>query len=93
MEPPRWADRPDAASMNLRDLAERAVWTFVQAFTALLIMAPVLELDVSTLKAAAVSGVSALVTLLSNVARARLAVLPDPGAGLPGLPTGGKPEA
>lgn len=72
--------------MNLRDLLERLVWTFVAAAAGNLGAAPFLDVD--AVNAAAMAGVGALISAVLIIARARLAVLPDPGAGLPGLPTG-----
>ncbi len=87
--------------IRARDLIERIVWTFVAAFLGSLLGAPlvleVLEgladvsIDISALQAMLVSATFAGVTAAANVvlviARWRLSVLPDPGAGLPGLPT------
>lgn len=70
--------------MNLRDLAERLFWTVVAA--ALTNLGSVGLLDVAAWKAAALAAINGAVTFLLVVARQRLAVLPDPGAGLPGLP-------
>lgn len=71
--------------MNLKDLAERLLWTVLAAFAGGLTVGGLV--DLSTLDAAIVAGASAGVNFLTIVARARLAVLPDPGAGLPGLRT------
>ncbi len=86
--------------IRARDLAERVFWTFVAAFLGSLVGAPlvlqVLEgladvsIDISALQAILVSatfaGVTAAANVLLVIARWRLSVLPDPGAGLPGLP-------
>ena len=71
--------------MNLRDTAERLFWTLVAAFLGALGVSDVL--DISALDAALAATAAAGVNFLLLVARARLAVLPEPGAGLPGLPT------
>jgi len=71
--------------MNLRDTLERLWWTSVAAAIATPLGAEVFDIDVW--KAAGVSAFVAAVNFVSVIARARLAVLPDPGAGLPGLPT------
>ena len=70
--------------MNLRDLAERLWWTLLAAFLGALGVGDLL--DISTLDAAITATAAAGVNFLLLVARARLSVLPDPGAGLPGLP-------
>lgn len=70
--------------MNLRDMAERLFWTLLAAFLGALGVGDLL--DISTLDAAITATAAAGVNFLLLVARARLAVLPEPGAGLPGLP-------
>jgi hypothetical protein len=89
--------------MKLRDMLERLVWTFLETFLATLIGSPVVsavvastsgvELTLSPLGAAAlagtVAGLASVATVLLVYARARLAALPNPGFGLPGLPTVG----
>ena len=88
--------------IRARDLAERIWWTFVSAFLGSLIAAPFLlgvigaaantNLDISAIGAATISaafaGFTAAANVLLVIARWRLSILPDPGAGLPGLPTG-----
>lgn len=88
--------------IRARDLAERVFWTFVAAFLTSLLGAQALlaviehvadvSIDVSALGAAVIAAAFAGLTAAGNVllviARWRLSVLPDPGAGLPGLPTG-----
>lgn len=64
---------------------ERLVWTFVAAAGGALIAPAVFGFDVSALQAAAIAGVGAVVNFLTQLARWRLSVLPNPGDGLPGL--------
>lgn len=71
--------------MNVRDLLERLWWTLVAAFLGALTVSDLL--DISAVQAAIAAAASAGANFLLLVARARLSVLPDPGAGLPGLPT------
>lgn len=71
--------------MKFRDVAERLFWTLVAAFLGALGVSDVL--DISALDAALSATAAAGVNFLLLVARARLAVLPNPGEGLPGLPT------
>jgi len=71
--------------MNVRDMSERLLWTVLAAFLGGLTVGGLV--DISALDAALVAGATAGVNFLTIVARARLAVLPDPGAGLPGLRT------
>lgn len=70
--------------MHLRDTLERLVWTVVAAFTGLLAVGPIL--DISAIEAAVGAAATAGLNFLTLIARARLAVLPSPGDGLPGLP-------
>lgn len=88
--------------IRARDLAERLFWTFVAAFLSSLLGAPVVvdvleavadvSIDISAGQAALVSATFAGLTAAGNfillIARWRLTVLPNPGDGLPGLPTG-----
>ena len=71
--------------MNVRDLLERLWWTLVAAFLGALTVSDLL--DISALQAAIAAAASAGANFLLLVARARLSVLPEPGEGLPGLPT------
>lgn len=72
---------------KIGDMVERLVWTFVAAFTSALVSPPVaqaagLNLSLTALDAAVLAGASAVVNFVTVVARWRLSVLPDPGAGL-----------
>jgi hypothetical protein len=69
--------------VNVAQTLERLVWTAVAAAGAWLIGVPLLGLDVW--QAAGLSALAAVVNYVTLVARSRLAVLPDPGDGLPGL--------
>lgn len=67
-------------NVKVRDLLERVWWTFVAAVGA---AAPVAAfLDVEAWKAAVFAGATAAVNAVTVIARWRLSVLPDPGAGL-----------
>lgn len=72
--------------MNLRDTLERIVWTFIAAALGALGTNEVLSLDLDAWQAAALAGGAAVTNLILLIARDRLAVLPSPGDGLPGLP-------
>lgn len=71
--------------MNVRDTLERLFWTVVAA--ALTNLSTVGLLDIAAWKGAALAAINGGITFLLIVARTRLSVLPDPGAGLPALPT------
>lgn len=62
--------------------AERLVWTFVSAFGGALVGVNLLGLDVNAVQAAAIAGCGAVVNALTQFARWRLSVLPNPGDGL-----------
>lgn len=73
--------------VRMMDLAERLLWTFIAAFTSALVSPPLaaavgVELSLSALEAAFLAGTSAVVSFLTVIARWRLSILPDPGAGL-----------
>lgn len=70
--------------MNVRDTAERLFWTLVAAFLGALGVSDLI--DITAVQAGLTAAASAGVNFLLLVARARLDALPDPGAGLPGLP-------
>lgn len=69
-------------TIRARDLLERLFWTIVAAACTNLVGVGILDLD--ALQAAALAGINGAFTFLFVVARWRLSVLPDPGAGLPG---------
>lgn len=71
--------------MKLRDTLERMFWTVVSACLGALPAAPVLNVDLWRMEAGV--AFTAASSFLLLVARSRLAVLPDPGSGLPGLAT------
>lgn len=71
--------------MNIRDTLERLFWTFIAGALGAVIGAPLL--DIELWQAAAIAGLGDVFGLVLIIARRRLAALPDPGAGLPGLPT------
>lgn len=70
--------------MNIRDTLERMFWTVVSAVCSSAVVAGLTDVEVWI--AAAIAGGTAAINFVSIVARARLAALPDPGAGLPLLP-------
>lgn len=73
-------------SLSIRDSIERLVWTVVAAGGGSLIAGPLL--GVSAWQAAGVAALSAGVNFVTILARSRLASLPNPGGGLPGLLVG-----
>lgn len=75
--------------MNARDCAERLCWTVIAAFFGNLAAGAVFDVDATM--AAGMAAFTAAVNFVLIVARARLAVLPDPGKGLPGLAVAKRP--
>lgn len=73
----------------IRDLLERLFWTFVSAFLGALTGSAVLDLGLDAVQVAALAGLGAVANAVLLIARWRLSVLPNPGEGLPGLPTEG----
>lgn len=76
----------------LLDAAERVFWTFVETFTATLIMAGALEM--STVKAAALAGIASVLAVVKALAASQVgqkgtaATLPDPAPTVPAPPAG-----
>lgn len=71
--------------MRWRDLIERVFWTAVAAAGAALPATIVFDLKVW--ESAAAVALTAAINAVTVIARNRLSSLPDPGEGLPGLPT------
>jgi hypothetical protein len=71
--------------MNLPAILERILWSAVAAGGGALVGVPLLGIEVW--QAAGVAALGAVVNGVTQLARYRLSVLPDPGDGLPGLPT------
>jgi len=74
----------------LLDMAERVIWTFVQAFAATLVLSS--QLDMSTLKAAGLAGIAAVLAVIKALAASQIgqkgtaATLPDPAPTVPAEP-------
>ena len=71
--------------MRWRDTIERLFWTLVSAFIGGLSVSGLI--DISATEAAISATAVAAANFVLLIARTRLGVLPEPGAGLPGLPT------
>lgn len=69
------------------DLLERTIRTFIQAFLGALLAAPVFNLDIPTLKAAAMAGLASVAAVIMGVATGPVgakdspSVIPEPGPG------------
>lgn len=68
--------------MSWNTFAERLVWTFVSAFGGALVGANLIGIDIDALQVAAIAGLSAVVNSVTQLARYKLSVLPNPGDGL-----------
>lgn len=71
--------------IRIRDLFERVFWTVVASGLGALAAAPLVDLD--AIQGAVIAALAGGINAVLVIARWRLAVLPDPGAGLPHLPT------
>lgn len=60
---------------NLKDLAERMLWTFVQTFGGTMTGDGLFDLGIGPAKAAAVAGLGAVLTLATVFARQRITAL------------------
>jgi hypothetical protein len=69
------------------DLLERTIRTFIQAFLGALLAAPVFNLEIPTLKAAAMAGLASAAAVIMGIvagpigAKETPSVLPEPGPG------------
>ena len=69
------------------DLLERTIRTFVQAFLGALLAAPVFNLEIPTVKAAAMAGFASVAAVLMGMMTAPIgakespSVIPEPGPG------------
>ena len=69
------------------DLLERTIRTFIQAFLGAVLAAPVFNLELPTLKAAALAGLASVATVIMGVmsgpigAKESPSVIPEPGPG------------
>jgi len=59
--------------MNWKNIAERAAWTFVQGALSVVALEMLASGDVNALKAAAIGGVAALLSLVKTIAQEKLA--------------------
>lgn len=59
-----------------RDLAKRALWTFVQTAMAVALVGPVLEVDAEVWRVAVLAGAASALSALKSFAAQRLEQLP-----------------
>ena len=60
-------------SDQLKQLVEKVVLTFIEAFGSALLVGPAMNLEISTLEAAAIAGGSAVIVVLKEYAKKQLA--------------------
>ena len=56
-------------SEDMKDMLERAIWTFVEAFIGALTVAPLVGVDASALQLAAMSGAGAALVVVKEFAK------------------------
>ena len=58
--------------MDPKDLAHRAIWTFVQTFTGVLVASGMFDLEVGLLHAAAAAAIADVLVVVKEYARTQL---------------------
>ena len=56
-----------------KDILEKTLWTFVEAFIGALTVAPLVGVDINTVQLAAISGASAALVVIKEFAKKQLA--------------------
>ena len=56
-------------SEELKDMLERTIWTFVEAFLGALVVAPLISVDANTLELAALAGGGAALAVVKTYAK------------------------
>ena len=59
-------------SDDLKDMLERALWTFIEAFIGALIISPMVGVDASALQIAAISGGGAALSVIKTFAKKKI---------------------
>jgi len=60
-------------SKEYKDILEKTLWTFVEAFIGALTVAPLVGVDADTVQLAAISGASAALVVVKEFAKKQLA--------------------
>ena len=60
-------------SKEYKDILEKTLWTFVEAFIGALTVAPLVGVDANTVQLAAISGASAALVVVKEFAKKQLA--------------------
>ena len=68
-----WSDSCEyKMSEDLKDMLERTLWTFVEAFLGALVVAPLVSLDANTLELAALAGGGAALAVVKTYAKKQI---------------------
>ena len=68
-----WSDsREYKMSEDLKDMLERTLWTFIEAFLGALVVAPLVSLDANTLELAALAGGGAALAVVKTYAKKQI---------------------
>jgi len=59
-------------SDDLKDMLERALWTFIEAFIGALTISPMVGVDASALQIAAISGGGAALSVIKTFAKKKI---------------------
>ena len=59
-------------SEELKDMLERTIWTFVEAFLGALVVAPLISVDANTLELAALAGGGAALAVVKTYAKKQI---------------------
>jgi hypothetical protein len=59
-------------SEELKDMLERTIWTFVEAFLGALVVAPLVSVDANTLELAALAGGGAALAVVKTYAKKQI---------------------
>ena len=57
---------------ELKDMLERAVWTFIEAFLGALVISPMVGIEASALEIAAISGGGAALSVIKTFAKKKI---------------------
>ena len=68
-----WSDSLEyKMSEDLKDMLERTLWTFIEAFLGALVVAPLVSLDANTLELAALAGGGAALAVVKTYAKKQI---------------------
>ncbi len=68
-----WSDTWEyKLSEDLKDMLERTLWTFVEAFLGALVVAPLISVDANTLELAALAGGGAALAVVKTSAKKQI---------------------